>query len=209
MFRRVLLLVLVATAVRADPPAALAPVNAADPAWRQLAEEFAHQPDLTANFEERRWFPFRREPVELTGEVRVSQKHGLSLHYRTPGKRIVILDQEGLLIRDATGQSSGPNDPRAAIINHALLHILRLDLSDLQTQFDVQGSRNGPKWTIELSPREPQVARMIGRIIVTGVGRTVGRIELRHGGREFVQIDMARPFPSAPFSAEDLKRYFR
>jgi hypothetical protein len=211
MNRAVLLFVsLVALACAAETPSpALDPIRPDDPSWRELATAFAKRGNVTANFVERRWFPFRQQPVELTGEVRVSTERGLSLHYRTPEQRIVVVDQQGLLIREASGESSAPADPRAAAVNDALLHILRLDFGALEHDFELRGQRDAHRWSIELIPRSDELRRVIGRIAVSGADTAVWRIELRHSPKQFVEIQMSQPLPSAPFSPDELKRYFR
>ncbi len=187
----------------------LGPVNPDDPGWRQLAAEFVHHGDVTANFGEERWYPFRKQPIELTGEVRVSADHGLSLHYRTPEQRVVIVDRDGLLIRDGSGQTTAPSDPRAMAMNDVLLRILRLDLGALQQRFELRGERRGDDWTLELAPRAEDMRRIFQRITVSGSGPVVWRIELRHSPKQFVAIQMARPYPPAPFTPDELRRYFR
>jgi hypothetical protein len=211
MNRVVLLFVsLVAIAGAADTSRpALAPIEPNDPSWRELAAAFAKRGNVTANFAERRWFPFRQQPVELTGEVRVSADRGLSLHYRTPEQRIVVIDQQGLLVREGGSESSAPTDQRAAAVNDALLHILRLDFAALQHDFELRGQRDGHQWSIELIPRGDELRHIIERIAVSGADTAVWRIELRHSPKQYVEIQMSLPFPPAPFSPDELKRYFR
>jgi hypothetical protein len=194
----------------ADTPAVELPaIQPNDPAWQDLAKAFAQRRNVTANFGERRWFPFRKQPVELTGEVRVSADHGLSLHYRTPEQRIVIVDQHGLLVREKSGETSAPSDPRASAVNDALLHILRLDFGALQHDFDVRGTHDNHQWSIELIPRSEDLRRVIGLIAVSGADTNVWRIELRHSPKQYVEIQMAAPFPPTPFTPDELKRFFR
>src|SRR5471032_2569218 len=52
----------------------------AAPDWSALIASFTHNPDIAADFTERRFFPFKKDSVELKGEVRVSVTRGLSLH---------------------------------------------------------------------------------------------------------------------------------
>jgi hypothetical protein len=211
MNRVVLLFVSLVTIACATetPSPALNPIRPDDPSWRELAAAFAKRGNVTANFAERRWFPFRQQPVELSGEVRVSAERGLSLHYRTPEQRIIVVDQQGLLIREAGGESSAPADPRAAAVNDALLHILRLDFGALEHDFELRGQRDAHQWSIELIPRSEELRRVIGRIAVSGADTAVWRIELRHSPKQYVEIQMSQPFPPTPFSPDELKRYFR
>ena len=185
----------------------LLPVGAA--AWGDLRDAFAHQPDTTAGFAERRFFPFKKEPVALAGEVRVSSALGLSLHYTAPEERIVILDLQGMLIRGSTGQKVPPADPRASAANDALLHILRFDFGALEKDFELYGRRDGPVWTLALVPRTEALRRSIGRITVSGEVAAVQRIELRRSPRQSIEILMTPAHLAGAFTAEELQRYFR
>ena len=189
-----------------DPEHRLAP---AAPAWSDLIDGFARNPDITADFAERRSFPFKKEPVELTGEVRVSARHGLSLHYLTPEERTVILDTGGVLIRAAAGEKTPPADPRAAAANEALLHILRFDFPALERDFELYGKRADAAWTLTLVPRTESLRRSVGRITVTGEAAAIRRIEIRRTARQVIEINIAPPRSTAAFPAEELARFFR
>ena len=179
------------------------------PAWSDLVAAFANQPDIRADFVERRHFAFKREPVELTGEVRVSATLGLSLHYLAPDERTVILDETGVLMRAPAGQKSPAPDPRAASVNAALLHILRLDLAALATDFDLHGERAADAWTLVLVPRTNPLKRSLERITVVGAAATIRHIGLRRSAKHTIEILIAAPDPSVPFTPEELKQFFR
>ena len=183
------------------PPAA--------PAWSDLIDDFARNPDITADFSERRFFSFKKEPVELQGEVRVSATRGLSLHYTTPENRTVILDAEGVLVRAAAGEKAPPADPRAAAANAALLHILHFDFAALEKDFALYGQREAGMWTLALVPRTEALRRSVGRITAAGEGATIRHIEIRRSAKQAILILIEPPKPPAAFTAEELKRYFR
>lgn len=214
MLRFFLLAGLVASAFGAAPEDPLvAPAHRFqpdDPAWSDLLAAFARQPDVTAGFEEDRWFPFKKIPVVLKGEVRVSEKYGLSLHYLEPEERIVILDQHGMLVRLASGDRAAPDDPRAQAANTALLHILKFDLQPLADSFEFYGRREGSVWNIALVPRDEKLRSSLGRIAVGGDGATVRRIELRRSALQRVEILIDPPrTPADAFTTDELRRYFR
>ncbi|HTX65710.1 MAG TPA: glycosyltransferase [Opitutaceae bacterium] len=186
--------------LRLDPP---------DPAWRDLLGAVGRRTTVEAPFEERRWFPFRRKPVELTGEVRIDAARGLSLHYQTPQESTVIIDAQGLLIRQDGRDTVPPPDPRARAADSALLHLLRFDFAALAGSFALSGRRSGPDWTLVLTPRDPGIRRTLGEIVVHGAGDLVQRIQLRRSATEHVEITIGPPRPEAPFGAEALRRYFR
>jgi len=179
------------------------------PEWSGLIDSFAHKPDTTADFTERRFFPFKKEAVELRGEVRVSTERGLSLHYTVPEERTVILDEHGVLIRAPAGEKAPPADPRATAANGAMLHILRFDFVALEKDFELYGRRDGEVWTLALLPRTEALRRSVGRITVGGLGATISRIELRRSAKQAVEVLIAPPKSSLPFTTEELKRFFR
>lgn len=188
-------------------PAGRLPLTA--PAWPDLTDAFAHNPDITANFTERRRFPFRKESVVLTGEVRVSPAHGLSLHYLTPDERTIIVDERGMLIRTAAGQKIPPADPRAAAANEALLQILRCNLAALAKNFELFGRRDGVTWELELIPRAEAQAHGVGRILAAGESATIRRIEIRRTEKQVIEIDLAAPRSLASFTPDELREFFR
>src|SRR5688500_1399471 len=68
-----------------------------DPAWRELFATLASNKTRQSSFEERRYFPFRKTPVVLHGEIRIVPELGLSLRYVQPEPRVMIVDRKGLL----------------------------------------------------------------------------------------------------------------
>ncbi len=191
--------------VAIEPANRLSPES---PAWRDLVAKFAQQPDTLADFEEQRFFPFRRDPVVLRGEVRVSQARGLSLRYTAPEERVMILDTAGVLVRDAAGQQAPP-DVRAAAANRALLHVLRLDFAALEKDFEVYGRRDDYAWSLALVPRDEGLRRSIGNIFVSGEATSVRTIALRRCAKQHIDSVITTPRATAAFSADEVKKYFR
>ncbi len=189
-----------------NPEHRLAP---ASPAWSDLIDAFVHNPDIAADFTERRFFPFKKEPVVLKGEVRVSATHGLSLHYTAPEERTVILDAQGVLIRATAGEKAPPADPRGAAANEALLHILRFDFAALDKDFELYGQRDSATWTLALVPRTEALRRSVGRITVAGEAATIRHIEIHRAAKQAIEIIIEPPRPSAAFTIDEVKRFFR
>ena len=197
-------------AAEADP--LVAPVHrleAGDPAWRDLLAQVEQRPDAVAGFEERRWFPFKKLPTVLKGEARVSAARGLSLHYVEPQERTVIIDERGVLLREAGRETAPPADPRATAANSAMLHVLRFDLKALAEIFEIYGERTGAAWTLALVPRAESLRRTLGQITVAGENAAVRRIELRRSLTQRVEIFIEPSRPAAAFTADELHRFFR
>lgn len=184
-------------------------LNPAEPGWRELAERFAKRPDTKADFEERRFFPFSKNATILKGEVRVSRRHGLSLHYTAPDVRTMIFDEQGMLVRDPGGRAKPPPDPRANTANDALRHILRFDFAALAPKFDLYGSRQDATWSLVLVPKAADTQRAIGNIFVTGEGDFVRTVELHRSARQHIDITMSGATSAGDFTAQEVKRFFR
>jgi glycosyltransferase involved in cell wall biosynthesis len=198
------------TAAEPDPLVAAAHRLAPGaPEWTDLVAVFAHKGDTMTEFTERRFFPFKKAPVELRGEVRFSSERGLSLHYLAPEERTVILDAQGLLIRAGADEKAAPADPRARAASEALLHILGFEVGALDRDFEIYGRRAGAGWSLALVPRTDQLRRGVGVITVAGEGAVVRSIELRHSARQYIEIVNAPPRPAAAFTADEARRYFR
>lgn len=192
----------------ASPPLLIAGEN--DSQWRPLFESLAAQQPINSTFTETRWFPFRKTPVTLTGELRIAPEHGLSLRYLTPKERVMIVDETGVLLRDSRGRSKTvPPDPRAPNADAALLAILRFDLDDLLQTYDVQPAGNSDNWTFVFTPKDPDTRRSIGRITVSGVDIAVNRLEFRRSETQRVEIEIGETETQATFTPEVLGRFFR
>lgn len=194
----------------APPVGELPRIEQSDPAWHGLAARLGAVPDGLAEFAEERTFHFRSRPVLLAGVARVSARHGLSLEYTQPEPRIVIVDRQGVLFREQGADRPAPADPRARVMNDAMLHVLRFDLARLAEDFDLRGRQDASTWQLVLRPRAPEGQRAVAQIDAEGDHNAVRRLVLRRADRQTIDIRIqpARALP-AGFPAEEVRRYFR
>ncbi|HRE82563.1 MAG TPA: outer membrane lipoprotein carrier protein LolA [Opitutaceae bacterium] len=180
--------------------------------WQTLFQQFAAQGSVLSAFEELRYLPIRKRPIVLTGEMRLSPERGLSLHYLTPEENRIIIDDQGILVRDAQGRSRDVgNDPRAKGATRSLLQVLRFDLATLERDFILYGAREGHAWQVVLDPKPEAVVRdaSLGQIVVRGQDQTLLMIELRRSEKQRIEILVGKTETGVTFSAEDLATYFR
>jgi len=192
-----------AAAPLAVPDPLIAP---GDPSWEPLLAQLALVHNRQSHFEERRYFPFRTGPVILSGTVRISPREGLSLEYQSPDPRIMIIDGEGLLMRDAKGRDrSVPNDPHLAQSLGAFVSILRFDPVQIRRQYVLHGSRAGDNWRLSLIPQGTDWSA----IVLTGQGDTLSAIELIRTTNQRITIALSGSQDGVEFSPADRSRYFR
>lgn len=194
----------------------LAPVRAApagdlrgDPAWREIFQRLAPVRNRECAFQERRYFPFRRKPIELSGLVRLAPGRGLSLDYLAPEARLVIIDREGVLLREAGGQRAAPADRRVQAATGAMAAVLRFDPDELARDFTWQGARAGDAWRLTLQPRDPSLGGSLGEILVSGTAGRLAEIDLIRSADQRIEIVLGPPADGVVFTAEELARYFR
>ena len=198
----------------AEPPAEPGPVitpGEGDAAWRALFVALAAKGAVVSAYTERRWFAFRHAPVVLKGEMRFLPARGLSLDYQEPEARMVIVDEKGLLLRDARGHTRGiaAGDPRAMASLAALLPVMRFDFATLERTFEVHAARTGAAWRLDFVPRAPEEQRTLGRLVVEGEEEAVRRLEFRRSARQYVEILLSETRTGVVFTSEEEKRYFR
>lgn len=208
-----LLVAAMATACAADLPTGLDTLLADpghDPAWSPLFAKLSANQTRQSQFEERRYFPFRKTPVILKGEIRIVPERGLSLRYLEPESRVMIVDAKGLLMRDDQGnQREAPSDSRAQAVTSALVGVLRFDLPALEKSFAVHGRREGADWTLAFVPREASLSEMIGVLAVSGQNDRLDRIELVRSPTQRIEILISGTRENVIFPGDVLERFFR
>jgi len=181
-----------------------------NPAWRELLTKLAPSKTRQSNFEERRFFPFRKDPVVLRGEIRIVPELGLSLRYLEPEPRLLIVDPKGLLMRDQDGRDrAAPADSRAQAATSALVHVLRFDLDALKKEFEVHGRRQGEGWELAFVPRDPNFANLLGVLTVSGEGAVLRKIEMIKSPTQRIEISIRDTHEDVLFTADTLRRFFR
>jgi len=191
-------------------PGPLVDLGGAGADWQPLFEKLAAQGNVFSHFTENRWFPFKKIPVVLKGEMRLAAGHGMSLRYTQPEDRTMIVDERGLLLRDDRGHSREvPPDPRSGNINAALLPVLRFDQKELAKTFFLRAARAGSAWRLDFEPRDAALAKIVGRIIVWGEDAKVKQLEFRRSNSQRVEIIIDDSQAGVVFSDAEQKQFFR
>lgn len=181
-----------------------------DPAWREILSQLATDRTRQSQFEERRYFPFKRTPVVLKGEIRIIPERGLSLRYLSPEPHVLIVDAKGLLMRDDEGRDrEAPSDSRAQAITSALVDVLRFDLAALEKSFEVHGRTDGARWTLAFVPREPSLGDLIGVLGVSGEGGRLDEIQLVKSPTQRIDILITNTRDNVIFPGDVIQRFFR
>lgn len=189
----------------------LLPIDATnDPFWRSVFAQLSEPQTRLSTFREARHFPFRRQPVELTGEIRIAPERGLSLRYQTPQEQIMIVDSDGVLMRDAEGRERRVGgDRRATTLSLTLTHILRFDFAALAQDFDLLGAHEETRWKIEFIPRDEALLKQLGIITVDGREARLNGIRMQRSAQQKIVITIGETIDDVAFTADEISHYFR
>lgn len=191
-------------------PGALLVAGENDAEWQSLFARLAPTGAVLSEFTERRFFSFRQRATELRGEMRLDPQHGLSLRYVGPDERILIVDDQGVLQRDASGRSRAlPADPQATATSTALLPVLRFDREEILRRFEIRAARDGDDWRFDFVPRDAGAAQTLGRITALGRGDELDRLEIRRNEKQRIEIRIHTARRGVEFSEAEIKRFFR
>jgi outer membrane lipoprotein-sorting protein len=194
----------------AATPGTLLNDPAHDPAWTALFSKLSASKTRLSHFEERRYFPFRSKPVVLKGVIRIIPGRGLSLNYLEPDRRILIVDDKGVLLRDEEGgERSVSSDPRTKAVTSSLVSVLRFDVAELQQSFVIYGRHDGGAWTLGFVPRDPAVADLVGTLFVSGEKLQLNRIEMTKSATQRIEILISDAQEDVIFPGDVIERYFR
>jgi hypothetical protein len=210
----ILSLLVCTPAFTAEPSELIAPANRIvvgenDAPWKELAAALQANGNVAAPFTENRFLPFKKIPVVFTGDMRLSPERGLSLAYTKPENQLMIVDSKGVFLRSGSRTRELPSDARAQAATTALLHVMRFDLPELSKNFELYGRRNGDSWQLVFDPRPGELGSVLTRLIVTGKGAEVKKLEMRKSALQGIEILIGDVRHHVKFTAEETQKFFR
>lgn len=161
-------------------------------------------------FEEKRYFPFRKKPIELKGVLRLWNGVGVSIFY--PDKStLVIADETGVLMRKFSKDGSSLQKD-AGIGETDTISLLRaafeFDRVELERLFKLDWRESGDEWAIVMAPRDEK-SQKIASVTLSGLSARVGKIVLEFAGKRSIEISPLSERQEDAFSAEEQVKYFR
>lgn len=113
-----------------------------------------------------------RNPLVSTGLFVTARGQGVLWMTQTPFASEMAVTADRLRVRAPNGsvqELDGKREPALKAINKLLLGLLGGDVQALQAQFETTAvTLQSDRWTIELKPREPVLARFVSEVAVRG-----------------------------------------
>jgi hypothetical protein len=177
-------------------------------AWQTRLARLAEPKTLVSEFTESRYTPFKKTPVRVHGTVRIERTRGLSLDYNDPHAPLVILDDQGLLLRHKDGreQSAPPEAESGMRLLHALL---TFDLATLENAYSVAANGDpAGDWSLVFT-RKDGIDAPYKELALEGKADLLTGIRLAKTDKARIEIAVEKPQIDAVFTPADLQRYFR
>lgn len=145
-----------------------------------LMQSMAQVRTETAHFTERKSLPMLSAPLQLSGTlayrapdyVRKTTAPPYAQNFVLQGGEITLTGQDG-----QTHHFSVAQDPEIGDLAEGIRAVLAGDLPALQRVFKVAYAGSPQAWRIVLTPKDKDLTHFVARIVVTGAGDEIRRID--------------------------------
>lgn len=201
----------------ASTEALFAPANQVPPGklpftLRKVFHRLAHDQSEAMPFTEVRTFAISKNPLRQNGNLRSSKGLGLSLSYESAKPHVIIVDDKGLIDRQPDGherQVTVADHPEVATLTDLYLNLLRGNADKLFQYADVYFAGNAQAWQMGLVSHDANLARRVGRVVVSGNGRNIARLENLLPNYESRTLEFGHVTRNPKFSPEEMQMFFR
>ncbi|AVS68434.1 hypothetical protein C8245_24770 [Paracidovorax avenae] len=133
-----------------------------------LAQHVAQYPVVRAEFTQTRQMAALKRPVVTTGRIIYSRERGVLWQIEKPYAMTYVLQDDKVVEIGADGQRRERQVQGLAEIGRVFRAVLSADTQALAGYFDIAVQGTTAQWTLELKPRQPQMAQVMERIQITG-----------------------------------------
>ncbi len=197
--------------------ALFAPANQVPPGklpftLRKVFHRLAHDEAESMPFTEVRTFAISKNPLRQTGSLRSSREHGLSLSYESAKPHVIIVDDKGLIDRQPDGherQVTVADHPEVATLTDLYLNLLRGNADKLFQYADVYFNGTAQVWQMGLVSHDAGLAKRVGRVVVSGNGRNISKLENLLPNSESRALEFGRVVRHPKYTPEEVQKYFR
>jgi hypothetical protein len=175
-------------------------------------------PGFSARFEEEKHISLLDRPLVSRGSVYFIPPDRLLRRVTEPTASLLRLEGDRLVVVDPDGSESfdlGAN-PVARVFAHTFTDVLAGDLEALRRTYAVafRPERAGPAsdataWQIELTPRDPALARAIASLTLRGHGLVLVDLVVRETGGDETVTRFLDADPAHRFEEAEIQRLLR
>ena len=179
---------------------------------RKVFHRLAHDPAESMPFTEVRTFAISKNPLRQPGVLRSGKELGLSLAYEGAKPHVIIVDDKGLIDRQPGGherQVTVADHPELGTLTDLYLNLLRGNVDKLFQYADVYFTGTAQSWQMGLVPHDANLAKRVGRVVVSGSGRNIDKLENLLPNNESRTLEFGHVTRNPKYSPEEIQTYFR
>lgn len=196
-----------APTVRAQPPVATAEVKSLD----DLLARFARLQGMSARYREEKRIALLKRPLQSEGSIQFAAPDLLLRTVDKPEPATMLLAGDVLRIADASGTRRIDLQANPTVRQFVLtfVHVLGGDRSALERLYALEFAPVDSGWRLELTPRQPDLAKLIRRATVTGKSAVVEQMTLEEQSGDLTVLHFSDVNLGARFDAAARARIFR
>lgn len=204
------LLLGVAWPVLAEPPVVAASGEAAPKSLDELLARLAQIQGLRARYVEEKRIALLKMPLRSEGMVAFAAPGLLVRRAEKPEPSTLLLEGEVLWVSDGSGKRR-IDLGESAIVKHFVLtfvNVLRGDRAALERAYVLAFTPDAAGWKLALTPRAPELRKLVASALLEGRGAVVDRMTLREENGDVTVMQFNAVDARARFDAEERARTF-
>jgi hypothetical protein len=179
------------------PALLLASLARAEDSLGTLMQQLGARTHAHATFTETQTLALLKRPLESSGELFFTPPDRLEKRTLRPKPESLVVEHDTLVLQRGKRQLNVALDayPQLAPLVEGIRATLAGDRATLERVFQVQLASHDDEWSLTLVPRDPQLVRIVSRLVISGRADEVASVEtLRAGGdRSLMRITPQEP----------------
>jgi outer membrane lipoprotein-sorting protein len=182
----------------------------ADADLEELMRGMAATPGVVAPFREVKELALLAEPLEVRGTLYFVPPDRLARVTDAPSRSVLVIDGARFSFRNEAGADDvdlSDNPVARAFVTNFLV-LFNGDLEALRERYATEFRREGERWTLALRPRRRPLSDLVERVVLSGAGRVLDRMEMVEAGGDRTVTSFADVRTDHRFDAAELERLF-
>jgi hypothetical protein len=176
-----------------------------------VRQQLAQPPVLRGEFEQSKQVQGFAKPLVSRGSFLVARERGVLWATKTPFASQLRLTRDEILATQGNGavafRLDASKEPAVRVINGLMFSLLNGDLGGLEQHFKIEGTADAKGWSLQLTPRNGAIAKLMNRIDLAGDKHVRSiRIEEANGDKTTIRFSAQASEP-ATLSAEEARRF--
>lgn len=158
-----------------------------------LSAHVEQYPVVRAEFTQTKQMAAMKRPLVTRGRLTFSRSHGVLWQIEQPYRMTYVLGETRIVEIGSDGARKVRETrdvPGLAQVGRVFHAMLGANPATLREHFDVTGQRDASRWSLELKPRQAQLAQFLSGLQLSG-GSFVEEIRIGEAGGDSTQIRLA------------------